>query len=161
MKKSHGFTLIELMIVVAIIGILSAIAIPKFADLIRKSNEGSTKGNLGAIRSAISIYYGELEGWFPVPTAAGDQTVAGSLGSLLTMENGKYLANMPSSYEPPYHTKTFSMATITLSSANEGNAADAGLWGYKNVDDGNGMSWGSVWVNCTHTDSKSAAWGGY
>lgn len=60
-----GFTLIELMIVVAIIGILAAIAIPKFADLIRKSNEGATKGNLGSIRSAISIYYGEMEGTYP------------------------------------------------------------------------------------------------
>ena len=51
-KANKGFTLIELMIVVAIIGILAAIAIPKFADLIRKSNEGATKGNLGATRSA-------------------------------------------------------------------------------------------------------------
>jgi prepilin-type N-terminal cleavage/methylation domain-containing protein len=161
MKKSKGFTLIELMIVVAIIGILSAIAIPKFADLIRKSNEGSTKGNLGAVRSAVSIYYGELEGWFPVPSAAGAQTVAGSLGAILTMENGKYLKELPSAYCPPYHGKTAAMATITLSSANEATAADGGLWGYKNVNDANGRQWGDVWVNCTHTDSKSTAWGGY
>src|SRR6516162_6609630 len=64
-KAVRGFTLIELMIVVAIIGILAAIAIPKFADLIRKSKEGATKGNLGAVRSALSIYYGDLEGNYP------------------------------------------------------------------------------------------------
>ena len=53
------------MIVVAIIGILAAIAIPKFADLIRKSQEGATKGSLGALRSALTIYYGDMEGVYP------------------------------------------------------------------------------------------------
>ena len=61
-NAQRGFTLIELMIVVAIIGILAAIAIPKFAELIRKSNEGATRGNFGAIKSALSIYYGDNEG---------------------------------------------------------------------------------------------------
>ncbi len=63
--KSKGFTLIELMIVVAIIGILAAVAIPKFADLVTKSKEAAVKGNLGAVRSAISIYYGDMEGIQP------------------------------------------------------------------------------------------------
>src|SRR3954468_18464129 len=65
MKQSKGFTLIELMIVVAIIGILAAVAIPKFADLVTKSKEASVKANLGAVRSALSIYYGDSEGSYP------------------------------------------------------------------------------------------------
>jgi len=64
-KGQRGFTLIELMIVVAIIGILAAIAIPKFAQMLEKSREGTTKGNAGAIRSSLAIYYGDREGLWP------------------------------------------------------------------------------------------------
>ena len=159
MKKNQGFTLIELMIVVAIIGILSAIAIPKFADLIRKSNEGATKGNLGAIRSAVSIYYGELEGLFPIPSVSGESATSNTLGSILTMENGKYLKEVPAAVEPPYHGTKQTAVTIDVSSANE--SAAPGEWGYKALNDGIGRQWGDVWVNCTHTDSKGTTWGSY
>lgn len=64
-RDRKGFTLIELMIMVAIIGILVKIAIPKFANLIAVSKDAATKGNLGTIRSALSIYYGNTEGWLP------------------------------------------------------------------------------------------------
>ncbi len=64
-KARKGFTLIELMIVVAIIGILAAVAIPKFAQMLEKAREGATKGNIGAIKSAISIYYGDQQGNWP------------------------------------------------------------------------------------------------
>src|ERR1700745_2223073 len=88
--KKSGFTLIELMIVVAIIGILAAIAIPKFAELIRKSGEGASKGHLGAIRSALRLYYGDMEGVYP--TTLSGLTVA-----------GKYLATVPVAKTPSYH----------------------------------------------------------
>ena len=73
LRKEKGFTLIELMIVVAIIGILAAVAIPKFGNLISKAKEAKTKGNLGAIRSAITIYYGQYEG--TAPTVLGSALV--------------------------------------------------------------------------------------
>src|SRR5882762_2214804 len=86
-KTKRGFTLIELMIVVAIIGILAAIAIPKFSQLITKGNEANTKGNLGAIRSALSIYYGDMEGWYPVDNL--------NTGTASLTSNAKYLTAVP------------------------------------------------------------------
>ena len=150
MNKTKGFTLIELMIVVAIIGILSAIAIPKFADLIRKSNEGATKGNLGAIRSAMSIYYGEIEGWYPVSNP----------GVILTMEAGKYLKEIPSCYAPPYHSKN---AAFDVDATSITDDDGGGAWGYSEnrAPTGAEKSWGDVWVNCTHTDSKATSWSFY
>ncbi len=160
MQKSKGFTLIELMIVVAIIGILAAIAIPKFADLIRKSQEAATKGNLGAMRSAIVIYYGEQEGIFPNATADGDDSTSGTLGSILTMNNGKYIKASPATYEPPYHPSNALTASVAIVSCDE--SAYAGSWGYQPTGAQTGArSYGDFWVNCTHTDMKLTTWGNY
>ena len=134
--RRKGFTLIELMIVVAIIGVLAAIAIPKFANLIRKSAEGSAKANLGQIRSALSIYYSDLDGHFPSNLAA------------LTI-SGKYLSNVPQARAPNYHGES-SVAVETQV------ADDTGGWLYNNVlSDGN---LGTIWVNCTHTDTGGRIW---
>ena len=59
-KRSQGFTLIELMIVVAIIGILAAIAIPNFVAFQLKSKTAEGKTNLAAIRTAEESYFAEI-----------------------------------------------------------------------------------------------------
>lgn len=137
-----GFTLIELMIVVAIIGILAAIAIPKFASLIRKSNEGACKGNLGALRSALSIYYADMEGQFP--DFLGAMTVG-----------GKYLSAIPSAHAADYHAAHNNEQVTRVSAV----ASDFGGWLYDDIPaSGN---YGKVVVNCTHTDTKGTVWTEY
>jgi type IV pilus assembly protein PilA len=58
-RNRKGFTLVELMIVVAIIGILAAIAIPNFLQFRLKAKTSEAKSNLGAIRSTEVAYFAE------------------------------------------------------------------------------------------------------
>ena len=62
-KESQGFTLIELMIVVAIIGILAAIAIPNFMRYQLKSKTTEAKENIGGINTALTAFKAEND-WF-------------------------------------------------------------------------------------------------
>ena len=67
LKGKKGFTLIELMIVVAIIGILAAIAIPNFLKFQAKSKQSEAKTNLGAIYTGQIAYYGEANSYGDFP----------------------------------------------------------------------------------------------
>jgi prepilin-type N-terminal cleavage/methylation domain-containing protein len=57
LRNSKGFTLIELIIIIIILGIISAVAIPKYMDMKTSAQTGTAKGILGALASAESILF--------------------------------------------------------------------------------------------------------
>ena len=60
MNKEKGFTMIELVMVIVIIGILAAIAIPRFMDLRASARQAACQSSGGALRAAISNYYASI-----------------------------------------------------------------------------------------------------
>ena len=145
-NNKKGFTLIELMIVVAIIGILAAIAIPKFADLINKSKEGATKGALSSVRSALQVYYGDNEGMFPKDTLA------------VLVSNAKYITDIPVA-KLPATGHVDGRVVVAVSSALADStfdpvaSIDAGGWAYFN-NSGVPANWGTFVASCSHNDLK-------
>ena len=69
-KTQKGFTLIELMIVVVIIGILAAIAIPNFIAMQDRAKEGSTKANMHTFQLAAEDYGVQNDGTYGADCAA-------------------------------------------------------------------------------------------
>jgi general secretion pathway protein G len=58
-KREDGFTLIELMIVIAVLGILAGIAIPKFSGVQDKAEIAAAKSELKSIQTGLEMYYAE------------------------------------------------------------------------------------------------------
>ena len=75
LQKQKGFTLIELMIVVAIIGILAAIGYPSYTESVAKSRRGNAQAEMLALSSALERYYTQ-ENHYSDAAAAGADTGA-------------------------------------------------------------------------------------
>ncbi len=75
MRKTKGFTLVELVIVIVIVGILSIVAVPIYRGYTRKAMATEGKALLGAIQTAQKIYYAENAFFFQQSTATSFSSV--------------------------------------------------------------------------------------
>ena len=82
-KVQQGFTLIELMIVVAIIGILAAIAIPAYQDYTVRAKLSEAIGALAAAKTSVSEYYISVGEMPPLPADSGVSPDAVADGSVV------------------------------------------------------------------------------
>ena len=155
MKKA--FTLVELMIVVVIIGILAAVAIPKFADMVKKSKEGATRGELTAIRGALQIYYSDNEGSFvAVPTNTNNG--ADISDTFRTALVPKYINTINPAKLPDTPCTDNNSAVYHFNDPGA-NANSNGGWGYDGTPGDN--TWGDLKVNCNARDLKGNYWTSY
>jgi len=89
MHNEKGFTLVELMIVIVIVGILAAVAVPIYQSNIKKAKMSECDAALGTVRTALRVYFA---GNSVYPTAAAGTAVTAVSGLDISAEdlNGKY-----------------------------------------------------------------------
>ena len=134
-----GFTLIEIVVVIAIIGILAAIALPKFQDLSGAAKEATTRAGLGTVRSTLAIRYAQ--------SATG--------GAAASFPTSLSSTDFQGSLSPTNALNTFTAITA-LSTTTAGTATHASM-GYWYVSNSTAPDYGKAGAYVTGT-SDSSTW---
>ena len=122
MKKQQGFTLIELMIVVAIIGILAAIAIPAYQDYTIRAQVSEGLSLASGAKTAIAETFQDAGAWPATNTAAGLEVAANIDGNYVSGVQVGAGGVVTVTYNGPNVNATVAGKTLTLTPTNNGGA---------------------------------------
>ncbi len=143
-RSKNGFTLVELLVVIGIIGIIVAIAVPKYINLLEKANLAATIGNLSAIRAAVSIYYAT---YLEFPRSINHQDEPKFRENLTDIPYVK--SKYPYGIDSPYGNSV----AVSIN-ANEVPAIKGHGWFYNKSD-------GKVYINSIANDIKGNIYSSY
>lgn len=170
-KGQGGYTLIELMIVVLIIGILAAVLVPMAGSAIARTKDATTLGNLAILRGALAAYYGITEGKYPTFSAAVLASSTSTGGYDVDLQNALVptyidkipVANLAGNHHPS--TNQVCESWNMLSSCEDAGSGYGAGWMYDaNPSDVNvypNSTWGQIRIACDHTNIRGRSWSTY
>ncbi len=129
LNSRAGFTLIELVIIIVVLGILAAVAIPKYQDISNEAKAAAAKGSLASLRSGISIYYANAA----VKTGSATWPPIDSMRTIGTVMMQALPAN-------PYQSANNAPDSIVTGVTKGTIVGTRGGWAYK-------PSTGEIWPN--------------
>ena len=173
-KRNRGFSLVELVIVVVILGIIAAIAIPRVSSSSKTAGDSSLRANLQTLRNAIDWYYAEHNNTFPGATAAGGAFGLANTQEALTNQLTKFTspAGVVSETKDATHNlgpylrgnfpgvpvgtnaKNATVTVVTAGTPLTGNAADGTGWKYDTAT-------GQIIANTAETGVAGGAYDGF
>lgn len=130
-SNKRGFTLVELVIIIVVLGIIAAVAVPKYLDITAEAKESSCKASLGALRSGVSI-------WYAREAARGNTPTYPPIDSLRTVSVVMDRA-IPGN---PYQTDAPDSIVTGVTKGTRGG------WAYK-------VSTGEIWANTSGSSENS------
>lgn len=102
-----GFTLIELMVVIALIGILSSVILASFSSVRERNRDGKRMSDVREIQKALSLYQID-NSRFPIPANPLEPvTITGEDEISLALEGDRYMSAVPSDPQHPTYTYTY------------------------------------------------------